>query len=141
MERTQVVISAATRVLLERGDAEILAASFSTDPADRFDHAHLAALRVAGAVLEAHGKAKVRGQSGNVWALMTRYVPELAEWAVYFAASGQIRGALMRGSFDVVDDRSAEKMLCRVEDFRDSVETHLGLGTFERPRLSVVRAS
>ena len=55
----------AAGLLLERCDAEILAAQLSSDPADTFLHAHFAALRAAGAILEARGRAKVRGRAGQ----------------------------------------------------------------------------
>lgn len=131
MDSKHTVVPAATRTLLERCDAELVAGQFSSDPADRFLHAHFAALRAAGAVLESRGKTRVRGQSGNVWQLMARHIPEFAHWAETFAQSARFRVALESGRFDLVDDARADHLLAAAEDFRDAAREELGIGTYD----------
>lgn len=141
MESRQAVIPAAARTLLERCDAELVAGQFSSDPADRFLHAHFAALRAAGAVLESRGKTRVRGQSANVWQLLARHLPELAQWADTFAQSARFRVALESGRFDLVDDARADRLLTAAEDFRDAARGELGFGAFYDSQLQVLHAS
>lgn len=120
-------VPAAARSMVERCEAELLAAQFSTEPSDRFLHAHFAALRAAGAVLEASGGARVRGRSANAWDQLSRHAPELASWSARFAQSARVRGALEAGRLDLVDDDRAEDLLCAAEDFRDAVCVWLGI--------------
>lgn len=141
MEQKQTVVPAATRTLLERCDAELLAGQFSSDPADRFLHAHFAALRAAGAVLEARGKSRVRGQSSNVWQLLGRHVPEFARWVGLFAQSAKFRVALESGRFDLVDEARAEHLLAAAEDFRDAVREELDFGSLDSIGLQDLHAS
>ncbi len=141
MELEQTHVPAATRSLLARCDAELLAAQFSADPADRFIHAHYAALRAAGAALEARGKSKVRGQTGNVWHLLACHIPELVGWSEIFAASARFRSALESGRFDLVDEARAELLLEASEDFRDAVRATLNLGTANSEYLQGLTAS
>ncbi len=141
MELKQAQVPAATRSLLARCDAELLAAQFSSDPADRFIHAHYAALRAAGAVLEARGKSRVRGQSRNVWQLLARHVPDLASWSDIFAASARFRSALDSGRFDLVDDVRADQLLVAAEDFRDAVRAEMSLNLNDNDYLQGLTAS
>lgn len=126
--------------LLERCDAEILAAQLSSDPADTFLHAHFAALRAAGAILEARGRAKVRGRGRNVWQLAGEFVPELAEWVQVFARSARVRAAIEAGDLSSVDAAVAEQALAAAEDFRDAVAVLLA-DAVAAARPAVVRAS
>lgn len=126
-------LSAAASRLVARADAEILAAQLSTSPADTFLHAHFAALRAAGAVLEASGRARPRGRARNAWDLLSQFVPELASWAGYFADGARLRSAVEAGRDDVVSAERAEAALAAVEDFRDVVAAHLGLADAGEP--------
>lgn len=141
MEQQQGHVPAATRSLLARCDAELLAAQFSSDPADRFLHAHYAALRAAGAVLETRGKSRVRGQSSNVWQLMARHIPDLGRWSTIFAESARFRSAIDSGRFDLVDDARADQLLAAAEDFRDAVRENLALSAFDDEYLQELTAS
>ena len=120
-------VSAAAVRLVARADAEILAAQLSTVPADTFLHAHFAALRAAGAVLEARGRAKPRGRARNAWELLSQYVPELGSWAGYFADGARLRSAVEAGRGEDVSAERAEAALAAAEDFRDVVARELGL--------------
>lgn len=133
-------VGRAAGLLLERCDAEILAAQLSSDPADTFLHAHFAALRAAGAILEARGRAKVRGRGRNVWQLAGEFVPELAEWVRIFSMSARVRAAIEAGDLSAVDAVAAERALAAAEDFRDAVAALLA-GDVSSARPRVVRAS
>ncbi|SFE89250.1 hypothetical protein SAMN04488035_0947 [Flavimobilis marinus] len=124
---TSAPLPAAASRLVARADAEILAAQLSTSPADTFLHAHFAALRAAGAVLEASGRARPRGRARNAWDLLSQFVPEFASWAGYFADGARLRSAVEAGRGDDVSAERAEAALAAAEDFRDVVAAHLGL--------------
>lgn len=137
-----VALDRAASRLLERCDAEILAAQLSSDPADTFLHAHFAALRAAGAILEARGRAKVRGRGRNVWQLAGEFVPELADWVHVFARSARVRAAIEAGDVAVVDGIAADDALAAAEDFRDAVAALLrGAETSRERRAGAARAS
>lgn len=144
-EPTAVAIDRAASRLLERCDAEILAAQLSSDPADTFLHAHFAALRAAGAILEARGRAKVRGRGRNVWQLAGEFVPELADWVHVFARSARVRAAIEAGDLTAVDGPSADGALAAAEDFRDAVADLLrgadASGGHRAGRVGAARAS
>jgi hypothetical protein len=107
--------------LLARADAELSAAVRTSDPGERFVHAHLAALRAAAAVVALHDGAVRRGRARPVWDLLTQVEPELAAWSVYFASGARIRAAVDGGYADEVSGVRADELLACAEDFRDEV--------------------
>lgn len=128
--------------LMRRSDAEILAAQLSQDPADRFLHAHFAALRAAGAVLAAVVPPRGRGRTRPVWEQLADRLPELAGWAVRFGDAARVRAAVEGGRPDAVDDERADLALAEAEDFRDAIDgLAAGAGDAPVPGLRVVRAS
>lgn len=131
--------------LLRRADAELLAAQFSAVPAEMFNHAHLAALRAAAAVIATHGRPGGRRPPRTVWDMLAVVAPEAAAWATFFAAGAPLRQAVDAGRFDAVDAEHAERTLCAAEDFLDEVRTMLepaGRSAAPAPRhLTAVRAS
>ncbi|WP_338403864.1 SAV_6107 family HEPN domain-containing protein [Cellulosimicrobium arenosum] len=106
------------RRAIARADAELAAAAVADDPAERFVHAHLGALRAAAAVVVLRGRP-ARARSRSVWDLLADVEPELAPWSVYFASGARVRAAVDAGRFDVVDARRADELLACAEDFRD----------------------
>ena len=121
--------------LVARCDAELLAAQLATDPADRFLHAHLAALRLAGALLLAAGARPPRGRPRSAWDRLTAALPAYATWSTFFAS-----GARMRAAFDAgvatVDDAFATTWVEGAEDFRDAVCLGLGIDPYADLRLA-----
>jgi hypothetical protein len=116
-----VVVPAAVTRLLTLADAELAEAAGATDPADRFLHAHLAALRSAAAVVELRGRPGPRSGARTVWEMLAKVEPPLAAWSVYFASGARLRAAVDAGHGEqVADSRAAELVAC-AEDFRDEV--------------------
>ncbi|MGC5168252.1 SAV_6107 family HEPN domain-containing protein [Luteimicrobium sp. DT211] len=107
--------------LLARADHELVAAYAAADPAERFVHAHLAALRSAAAVVALRGRPAARRASRSVWSLVEVVEPGLAPWSVYFAGGARTRAAIDAGRFDAVDAGRAEELVRCAEDFRDEV--------------------
>lgn len=107
--------------LLARADAELVAARLTVDPADRFRHAHLAAIRAAAAVIALRAISVRRARSRTVWELLAEAEPALAAWSVYFAGGARARADLDAGRFDAVDARRAQELMACAEDFRDEV--------------------
>lgn len=107
--------------LMDRADAELVAAQFAGESWERFVHAHLAALRAAAAVVAVHGRPGGRRAPRTVWEMLQVVEPELSTWANLFAAGAGTRTAIEAGRFDAVTDDSAEHLLSAAEDFVDDV--------------------
>ena len=115
--------------LVARCDAELVAAQLAPDPADRFLHAHLGALRLAGALLAAAGARPPRGRPRSAWDRLTAAVPECAPWAAFFTTGAPIRASLDAG-VDSVDDALATTWVNATEDFRDEVCRRIGIDPY-----------
>ncbi|RMI08633.1 SAV_6107 family HEPN domain-containing protein [Cellulomonas triticagri] len=111
--------------LLERADAELVAAQFSSEPWEQFTHAHLAALRAGAAVLAVRRPLSGRRAPRTVWDLLDAAAPELGRWSGYFAGGAGLRAAVDAGRFDAVSSARAEEVLCHAEDFLDVVRAEL----------------
>ena len=116
--------------LVRRCDAELVAAQLASDPAERFTHGHLAALRLAGAVLSAEPHRSVRRGSASAWRRLATQEPDLAGWATFFESGAGIRSAIDAGRTAAVDDVLAARWVAAAEDFRDAVCVHLGIDPF-----------
>src|SRR5659263_656475 len=88
--------------LLQRADAELVAAQFSSEAWERFSHAHLAALRGGAALLAVRGRPGGRRPPRTVWDMLRVVAPELARWSDYFAGGAGLRSAIEAGRFDAV---------------------------------------
>lgn len=120
--------------LLERSDAELVAATFASEAAERFVHAHLAALRAGAALVEARAavsgmRPARRGRPRPVWELVAALEPGLGGWTAVFAAAAPLRAAVETGRGDV-DEERADLALTSAEAFQDEVRQMLaGAGT------------
>ncbi|WP_166846900.1 SAV_6107 family HEPN domain-containing protein [Isoptericola sp. BMS4] len=121
VHRGRPVVDPQVRQLLARSDAELVAATASVDPAERFVHAHLAALRAAAAVVAMRGRPSRRSGARSVWEMLALVEPDLAAWSGYFASGARLRAAVDAGRFDQVDPRRAAELVACAEDFRDEV--------------------
>jgi len=108
--------------------------------ADRYAAAHLAALRAAAAMLAARTQPSDprlrRRRPTSAWVLLTAVVPELAEWAAFFAAGAGKRAAAEAGVVRAVTRREADDLVRDVGTFLAVVETTLGL--LPRPEIRAV---
>ncbi len=96
-------------------------------PGDRYSLAHVAALRVAAAVLAARARpGKPKRGSTSAWALLTVVAPELNEWAAFFAAGARKRAAAEAGQPNAVSDRDADDLVRDAGRFLEVVESMLG---------------
>lgn len=118
--RTPFLAGPATE-LLQRADAELVAAQFSSEPWEQLTHAHLAAVRAGAALLAARGRPSGRRAPRTVWEMLDVVAPELQRWTSYFAAGANLRAAVDAGRFDAVGSERAEQVLCAAEDFLDAV--------------------
>ncbi|WP_425954317.1 SAV_6107 family HEPN domain-containing protein [Xylanimonas sp. McL0601] len=107
--------------LLALADSELAEAAATGDPADRFLHAHLAALRSAAAVVELRGRPGPRSGARTVWEMLAKVEPELAAWSVYFASGARLRAAVDAGHGEAVGATRAAELVACAEDFRDEV--------------------
>jgi hypothetical protein len=120
--------------LLSIADAELAEAAEASDPADRFLHAHLAALRSAAAVVALRGRPGPRSGARTVWEMLALVEPQLAAWSVYFASGARLRAAVDAGHGERVAPQRADELAACAEDFRDEVAMVVDPDTgFSRP--------
>lgn len=128
MSDTSRPVSASAVALLDQARRVLSDAAISWEPEERFRLAHLAALRVAAAVLADRGRpAGARRRLMSVWVLLDRVAPELSEWSQYFAAGAPVRAAVEAGARHAVSRRAADDQLRSAEQFLSVVERSLGM--------------
>ncbi|MGI8949146.1 MAG: SAV_6107 family HEPN domain-containing protein [Ornithinimicrobium sp.] len=116
--------------LLDRAREGLLRACHSRTPAERYTQAHLAALRAASALIAARTAPSRRSRPRSVWEVLPTVAPELTEWAVFYASSGQLRLAVERGS-RAVTCREADDLVRQGERFLEIVRGALHLPVAE----------
>ncbi len=111
--------------LARRGLVE---AGVAPTPGERYAAAHLAALRVAAAVLACRarpaGPAR-RSRPTSAWVLLAQVAPELGEWAAFFAAGATKRAAAEAGLPTAVTSREADDLVREVSTFLAMIESSL----------------
>jgi hypothetical protein len=118
---TARLIMAAQRALAE--------AHAATDPAERYAHAHLAALRAAAGLLAERSRpigTRPRRPT-SAWTLLVGVAPELEPWAAHFAAGANKRAAAEAGVRGAVTPAEADDLVRDAEAFIGVVETTLGV--------------
>ena len=109
--------------LLRSARLGIAEAECSTDPADRFATAYLAALRAGAAVLALRGRPhRAPAKPASVWVLPAGMAPELAEWAAFFASGSATRAAVQAGITRDVTTRSADDLVRQARQFVELVD-------------------
>jgi hypothetical protein len=117
---------------LRRAREALLAAELADHPADRFLAAHLAALRIAAAVLGVSAHRTGRGRPADVWHVLVRAAPEYAEWAAFFAASRGTWHAVTAGARTLVSERQADDLVRDATVFCDEVSRRLDAAWLRR---------
>jgi hypothetical protein len=114
--------------LLAHARAVLAEAAASPTAAQRFQLAHLAALRTAAAVFADRARpVPARRRLLSAWLLLDSVAPEFAEWSAYFAAGAATRAAVEAGAVSVVSDRDADDELRAAEQFLVLAEQSLGM--------------
>lgn len=117
--------SATVLGLIDRGRDGLLEACHASTAAQRYALAHLAALRIAAALLAAR-RPPGRRRPTDVWTQVPRVAPELAEWAEFFAGTARVRRRLETGR-GTVSVREADDLVRQCEMFLECVLAVLGL--------------
>ncbi|TDD58464.1 hypothetical protein E1263_19300 [Kribbella antibiotica] len=115
---------------LSRARAALAEAIETNDHLIRYSSAHIAALRVAAAVLAVRARpvrAGARKRQRNAWVLLAEVAPEFAEWATFFAAGAAQRAAAEAGLERSVTTREADDLIRAVDTFYAQVEASLRL--------------
>ncbi|WP_371484653.1 SAV_6107 family HEPN domain-containing protein [Kitasatospora sp. NBC_00315] len=126
--------------LLLHAQRTLLQARRTEDPLQRYATAHLAALRTVAAVLAVRGRPEKnprrRKAIRSAWEVLPEVAPELAEWAVYFAAGARRRAAAEAGIAGAAGPRDADDLIRNTALFLRIVQRLLGLHpTPPAPRL------
>lgn len=127
-KRLPLTITAAK--LLRGAQAQLAQAATASEPVDRFEHAHLAALRIAGAVNDAATLGARSRKQENVWQKLARVAPHLAMWALIFEESAAIRVRVEAGDHSDLAGNRADFWLDQTRAFGREVE-----GLFEQDPL------
>ncbi|MEJ7650960.1 MAG: SAV_6107 family HEPN domain-containing protein [Nakamurella sp.] len=131
---------AAARELIADAGRGLGSAIRATGTADRYAAAHLAGLRAAAALLavraspssgRAAGSGSIAGRArpsraggrGNVWDLLERVAPELAEWAAFYRAGIGKRQLAEAGIGRAIGVRETDDLIRQTGDFIDLVES------------------
>ncbi|TDC13033.1 SAV_6107 family HEPN domain-containing protein, partial [Kribbella albertanoniae] len=118
---------------LSRARAALAEAIDTSDHLIRYSSAHIAALRVAAAVLAVRARPVRTGTrrrvQRNAWVLLAEVAPEFGEWATFFAAGAAQRAAAEAGLERSVSTREADDLIRAVETFYTQVEASLRLST------------
>jgi len=107
---------------LARARSAVAGAGQERGPGPRFLAAHTAALRVAAVVLAVRARPVRSGRPRNAWRLLAEVAPELAEWALYFAATEAKRDAVRAGAPGLVSTREADDLVRETAAFLALVE-------------------
>ncbi|MDQ3627515.1 MAG: SAV_6107 family HEPN domain-containing protein [Actinomycetota bacterium] len=113
---------------LDRAEQALCEARAEPHDDRRYVTAHVAALRATAAVLVVRTRPQSMRRQSNAWVLLERVAPELAEWAVFFAAGAPKRAAAEAGHVHVVSSRDADDLVRDVETFLGIVGRLVGLG-------------
>lgn len=108
--------------LLRSARVQLSLANEATEDVDRFEHAHLAALRVAGAVNDSASRGVKSRKQENVWQKLARIVPTLAMWAVVFEESARIRVRVEAGDMRDLEAGRADFWIAQVEAFFSEIQ-------------------
>lgn len=121
-------LPATTHSYLTSAAESLREAIAAPDVPTRYACAHVAALRAAAAILAARARPTPgRRKQRNAWVLLAEVVPELAEWATFFAGGAAKRAAAEAGSQRAVTDREADDLVREADRFLALVEVQLGL--------------
>ncbi|WP_457033959.1 SAV_6107 family HEPN domain-containing protein [Kitasatospora sp. P5_F3] len=101
--------------LLRHAELTLIQSRQYEDPLQRYATAHLAALRTTAAVLAVRGRPEKRTRRRqairSAWEVLPEVAPELAEWAVYFAAGARRRAAAEAGIRHAATARDADDLI------------------------------
>ena len=123
---TNLAFRGSAQGLLVQARAVLADATRADDVQDRYRLAHLAALRVAAAVVADRGRpASVKRRLMSVWVLLERVAPEYAEWSAMFSAGAPVRAAIEAGARSVVSARDADDLVRASRQFLELVEHSL----------------
>lgn len=112
---------------LDRAEMALIEARQHDQVNWRYVYAHMAALRVAAAVLAVcAGKGDLRGRH-NAWDLLGRVAPELHEWSELFGSLAARRALASTSTTPVVTAREADDLVRAAEQFTGVAERYLGL--------------
>lgn len=114
--------------LVDRALEGLRMAQEAPTPVERYNQAHIAALRATAALLAFRGRwPEHRGRKprpASVWEVLPEVDPTLTEWARHFARTGRKRLAVERGA-QTVEVAEAAEMLAHVRHYIDLVQERM----------------
>ncbi|MBK1786151.1 hypothetical protein JHE00_17625 [Prauserella sp. ASG 168] len=104
--------------LLAQARHGLAEAGAETDPVGRFTGSYLSALRAAAAILAARGRPhRGRAKPESGWTLLEGTVPELRQWAVFFAGHSARHAAAQAGVTRRITAELAEELHAQAGQF------------------------
>lgn len=117
----------AATTLLSRGKSELHTARLEQSADRCFAAAHVAAIRVAAAVLAMRARKKSPSGVQNVWSALRKAAPELTPWVAYFERSAKTRGRIEAGLRVSLSGFDAQLHIRHVQQFIADVQLVLDL--------------
>lgn len=128
--------------LLRRARLELDGADSTSDPAMRFLHAHMAAIRGASAVLALSGQvSRRRSRLRSAWEQLADAGAEWEAWAARFQASAHVRAAIEAGRIGELDAAVADDAVWAADEFLAQVTAAVHEQADRRPRAAAPLAS
>jgi hypothetical protein len=122
--------------LLSTARSDLDDAAEQQRPGQRYAEAHLAALRVAAAVLAVRAAdvaARRRpSKPSSTWEMLAGAAPELEEWASHFSRTARKRVLAQAGIPDIVTGEEADALIADARRFLDVVVRLLGFNALAR---------
>ncbi|WP_243757723.1 SAV_6107 family HEPN domain-containing protein [Allobranchiibius sp. GilTou38] len=125
-ESTGGASSVAVLELVDRAREALLEACHSNGTTERYALAQLGALRAATALVANRISTRRRSARRDVWTTLVAGVPELTEWAEFFALTSA-RGASAERGRAHLTAREADDLVRQAEMFLELVLSRLGL--------------
>jgi hypothetical protein len=117
--------------LLAQANRGLAEARALEGPLERYATAHLAALRASAAVLAVRGRPEEgprrRKRIRTAWEVLPEVAPELAEWALYYAAGAPKRAAAEAGITSAATPRDADDLIRNTALFLRMVQRVIAL--------------
>lgn len=108
----------AAAALLVQARQGLVEAGRESRAAPRFIASYLSALRAAAAILAARGRPhRGRSRPESVWTLLQSAMPELAQWASFFAAHSARQAAAQAGVTRRITAEGADELHRRAGEF------------------------
>ncbi len=113
--------------LMKSARGQLSEAENAAQDADKFEFSHRAALRIAGALIDAESKGARSRKVESIWQRLARLFPEFNEWAIVFEEGALVRVRVLAGDEAPIREGRAAMWLNQTRRFYDEAAQLLGV--------------